>query len=78
MGNDHLSSQIKSSFKDVWVTRLLTYVEKNPKFGDVQKEIENAVDSGCDEEGKNVASLLLLSLYVPCSCALVTSWVFNN
>jgi hypothetical protein len=52
MGNNDLASQMKASFKDVWAKRLLAYGRlNNLKYSSIIKEMEEAIDSGCQEEG---------------------------
>ena len=52
MGKEDLAKKIKSNFKDVWRKRLISYGKLNAsKHYNMIREMEAAIDSGCEEVG---------------------------
>ena len=53
MGNDALPTQMISNFNGIWVERLLAYAKKQePKYENIEKEMEEAIDLGNLEEAE--------------------------
>uniref|UniRef100_A0A6P8HZ71 Uncharacterized protein LOC116296675 n=1 Tax=Actinia tenebrosa TaxID=6105 RepID=A0A6P8HZ71_ACTTE len=61
MGNPDLTTQMKSSFKDVWSCRTLSYAKKNSKHEKIFLEMTAVIDSGCQEEEFKERSALKLA-----------------